>query len=150
VEPAKVGERGADDGPEIDLDAQPGETERVEATIEVSADGQVTPEGARRRRRRGGRGRRGRGRAVAQADSDEVNGTEPIDVVASEADTAGLEVETVGVADESPAGAAAPRRRRRRGGRGRRRSSPAAAPTGSEESAGDGDDVPRVSTDEET
>jgi hypothetical protein len=42
VEPAKVGGRGADNGPEIDLDAQPGETERVEATIEVSADGQVT------------------------------------------------------------------------------------------------------------
>jgi ribonuclease E len=150
LEPAQVGGRGGGDGPEIDLDAQPGETERVEATIEVSADGQVTPEGARRRRRRGGRGRRGRGRAVAQADSDEVNGTEPIDVVASEADTAGLEVETVGVADESPAGAAAPRRRRRRGGRGRRRSSPAAAPTGPDESAGDGDDVPGVATDEAT
>jgi ribonuclease E len=150
LEPAQVGGRGGGDGPEIDLDAQPGETERVEATIEVSADGQVTPEGARRRRRRGGRGRRGRGRAVAQADSDEVNGTEPIDVVASEADTAGLEVETVGVADESPAGAGAPRRRRRRGGRGRRRSSPAAAPTGPDESAGDGDDVPGVATDEAT
>jgi ribonuclease E len=153
VEPAKVGGRGADDGPEIDLDAQPGETERVEATIEVSADGQVTSEGVRRRRRRGGRGRRGRGRgrAVAQADSDAVDGTEPVDVVANEADAADLEAETVGVAEESPAGAAAPRRRRRRGGRGRRRSSQAAAPTGSEASASDGDDdVPRVATDEET
>jgi ribonuclease E len=149
LEPAQVGGRGRGDGPEIDLDAQPGETERVGATIEVSADGQVTPEGVRRRRRRGGRGRRGGGRAVAQADSDAVDGTEPIDVVANEADAADLEVETVAVAEESPAGAAAPRRRRR-GGRGRRRSSPAAAPTGSEESAGDGDDVPRVATDEET
>ena len=149
VEPAKVGERGADDGPEIDLDAQPGETERVEEMIEVSADGQVSSEGVRRKRRRGGRGRRGRGRAVAQADSDAVDGTEPVDVVANEADAADLEADTVGVA-ESPAGAAAPRRRRRRGGRGRRRSSQAAAPTGSEASAGDGDDVLRVGTDEET
>jgi ribonuclease E len=150
LEPAQVGGRGGDDGPEIDLDAQPGETERGEATIEVSADGQVTPEGVRRSRRRGGRGRRGRGRAVAQADSDAVDATEPIDVVANEAGAADIEVETVAVAEESPAGAAAPRRRRRRGGRGRHRSSPAAAPTGSEESAGDGDDVPRVATDEET
>ena len=150
LEPAQVGGRGGDDRPEIDLDAQPGETERVEATSEVSADGQVTREGVRRRRRRGGRGRRGGGRAVAQADSDAVDATEPIDVVANEADAPDLEVEPVGVAEESPAGAAAPRRRRRRGGRGRRRSSPAAAPTGSEESAGDGDDVPRVATDEET
>jgi ribonuclease E len=151
LEPAKVdGRGGGDDGPEIDLDAQPGETERVEATIEVSADGQETSEGVRRRRRRGGRGRRGGGRPVAQADSDAVDGAEPIDSVANEADAADLEVETVAVAEESPAGAAAPRRRRRRGGRGRRRSSPAAARTGAEESAGDGDDVPRVATDEET
>jgi ribonuclease E len=151
LEPAKVdGRGGGDDGPEIDLDAQPGETERVEATIEVSADGQETSEGVRRRRRRGGRGRRGGGRPVAQADSDAVDGAEPIDSVANEADAADLKVETVAVAEESPAGAAAPRRRRRRGGRGRRRSSPAAARTGAEESAGDGDDVPRVATDEET
>jgi ribonuclease E len=149
VEPAQVGERGGVDEPEIDLDAQPGETERVEATIEVSADGQVTSEGVRRRRRRGGRGRRGRGRAVAPADSDAADSTDPVDVVANEAEEgADLEVETVGVAEESPAGAAAPRRRRRRGGRGRRRSSPTEAPTGSEESAGDGDDAPGVATDE--
>ena len=150
VEPAEVGNRGGDDAPEIDLDAQPGETERVEATIEVSADGQVTSEGVRRRRRRGGRGRRGRGRAVAQADSDAVDGIEPVDVVANEADAAGLEAEAIRVAEESPAAATPPRRRRRRGGRGRRRSSQAAAPTGSEVSAGDSDDVPRVATDEET
>ncbi|HYZ12428.1 MAG TPA: Rne/Rng family ribonuclease [Actinomycetota bacterium] len=148
AEPATVEERGGDEVPEIDLDAQPGETERVDATIEISADGQVTSEGVRRRRRRGGRGRRGRGRAVAQADSDAADGTEPVDVVANEAEGADLEVETVGVAEESPAGAAAPRRRRRRGGRGRRRSSQAAALTGSEGSADDGDDVPRVATDE--
>jgi ribonuclease E len=150
AEPAQVGERGGDDGPEIDLDAQPGETERVEATIELSGDGQVTSEGVRRRRRRGGRGRRGRGRAVAQADSDAVDVTEPVDV-ANEVDAADLEAaETVGVAEESSAGAAAPRRRRRRGGRGRRRSSQAAAPVGSEGSAGDVDDVLREATDEET
>jgi ribonuclease E len=148
LEPAQVGGGSGGDAPEIDLDAQPGETERVEATIEGSVDGQVTPGGVRRRRRRGGRGRRGRGRAVSQADSDAVDGTEPIDVAASEADADDLEAETVAVAEESPTGAGVPRRRRRRGGRGRRRSSP--APTGTEESPGDGDDVPRVATDEET
>jgi ribonuclease E len=111
----------APDQPEIDLDSQPGETERVPgATIEFAEaeaapneDADAAPT-ARRRRRRGGRGRGGRKPAagvadVAGAGTAEVRGASP-------GEEPGVDAEPGPEAEGT-----APRRSRRRGGRGRGR-----------------------------
>jgi len=98
--------------PEVDLDAQPGEVERISAGIEASQDGQAPTTTTRSRSRsRGGRGR-GRGGARTGAAKAEV-AEEAAGASAAEAESA----------EEAPgdgvAGTSSARRRRRRGGRGR-------------------------------
>jgi ribonuclease E len=115
----------------VDLDRQPGETERVStATIEdADAPGEGTA-AAPRRRSRGGRGRGGRGRTSATATIAAGADTET-DVLGS---TATEEVPAAdgaphedGVESDATGGApATARRRRRRGGRGRGAKKPAA------------------------
>ena len=102
--------------PEVDLDAQPGETARIAtATIEGQpATDSATPS-APRRRRRGGRGRGGRGRS-ATAGADAGAAAEP-----EGEDGEPSAVESPAQEDTgTPEGTTA--RRRRRGGRGRTRS----------------------------
>jgi ribonuclease E len=147
--------------PEIDLDSQPGETERVPGTIEPDVTDSETVTAPRRRRRRGGRGR---GRTTAASDpavgaetaddgdtAESVDAVEPksLEVAGDATDVeGGLEVEVDGSTD----GAAAPRRRRRRGGRGRRRrtattaSADADAGAVATESVTSGDDATDVDT----
>jgi ribonuclease E len=101
--------------PEVDLDAQPGEVERI------SSDGSGTSTGTRRRRRGG----RGRGRGRARAASPEADGGVPDTDDARQVDASGTEATST-----SASAAAAPTstatRRRRRGGRGRGAKKPAA------------------------
>jgi ribonuclease E len=104
--------------PEVDLDAQPGEVERMPADGSTS-----TSTGTRRRRRRGGRGRGRSGAAkTTPAEGEGADAAEP----AAKEDAA--------TGDGAPASTAT--RRRRRGGRGRGGSSKPAA--GREGSDGDG------------
>jgi ribonuclease E len=93
------------DLPEVDLDAQPGETERI-ATATIAQEPGPKPS-APRRRRRGGRGRGGRGRASSSTTAEATADAAPTE------DAAPAEVPAV------DGGPAAPRKRRRRGGRGR-------------------------------
>ena len=111
--------KAGDDGqPEVDLDAQPGEVERLPADGSAS-----TSTGTRRRRRRGGRGRGRSGAAKATGgDGDAADTSEP------------APKEDAETTESAPASTAT--RRRRRGGRGRGTSKkPAAAQEGSD---GDG------------
>jgi ribonuclease E len=126
----------------VDLDRQPGETERVPtATITDAGAGEGTASApARRRRSRGGRGRGGRGRSSAtSARSTATDADAATDAAQNPATDAPESIST----EEAPAGAAAlddgadsagvegggpatARRRRSRGGRGRSRKVPAA------------------------
>jgi ribonuclease E len=91
----------------VDLDAQPGEVERV------PTDGSGSSSAGRRRRRRGGRGRGRSGAAkTAEGDGEAAGTSEPA-------------VKEQEPADEAPASTAT--RRRRRGGRGRGGAKKAAA-----------------------
>jgi len=111
--------KAGDDGqPEVDLDAQPGDVERMPADGSAS-----TSTGTRRRRRRGGRGRGRSGAAKATGgDGDAADTSEP------------APKEDAETTESAPASTAT--RRRRRGGRGRGTSKkPAAAQEGSD---GDG------------
>ncbi len=110
--------KAADITPEVDLDAQPGEVERMPADGSGS-----TSTGTRRRRRRGGRGRGRSGAPNATGGDGEAAGTSE---AAPKEDAARAE----------PAPTTPATRRRRRGGRGRGTSKkPAAAQEGSD---GDG------------
>ncbi|MGZ5354258.1 MAG: Rne/Rng family ribonuclease [Actinomycetota bacterium] len=114
-----TGAAPADDQPEIDLDAQPGETERIRAvpSEDVGAEGtSVTPTAAARRRRRGGRGRGSGTRVPATGDGAAAPAEGSSDGAAPEVETAGDAPEASGEPAED---VAAPRKRRRRGGRGR-------------------------------
>jgi ribonuclease E len=109
--------------PEVDLDRQPGETERLDtATIEVASDGAPSgsaPASPRRRRRRGGRGRGGAARRSGAAEAPE--GPETAEDAEPAAETSG------GTDEGAAAGESTPRKRRRRGGRGRGRKPTAGA-----------------------
>jgi ribonuclease E len=132
-------ERTIDGEPEVDLDRQPGETERVPtATIEdadAPADGTARP-GAPRRRSRGGRGRSGRGRTSSTAktatatatDGATDTETEAVEAIATEEASGTDETSDgngAGSAEGTEGGPATARRRRRRGGRGRGAKKPA-------------------------
>jgi len=107
------------DQPEVDLDAQPGEVERISAGLEAAEDGQApTPSTRSRSRSRGGRGRGRGGSGTAAAKPDvAAEGTEPSDVSAEDAGNA---------LGEATTGTSSARRRRRRGGRGRGKKKPSA------------------------
>ena len=107
------------DQPEVDLDAQPGEVERISAGLEAAEDGQApTPSTRSRSRSRGGRGRGRTGSGTAAAKPDvAAEGTEPSDVSAEDAGNA---------LSEATTGTSSARRRRRRGGRGRGKKKPSA------------------------
>ncbi len=108
--------------PEIDLDAQPGETERVAtATLqEASPDGSPASTTPRRRRSRGGRGRGGGTRTATDAASPEADGdAKPERPLEAPAQPAGED------GDAAQPEGTTPRKRRRRGGRGRGRKRPA-------------------------
>jgi ribonuclease E len=114
------GGRPPSDQPEVDLDAQPGETERIgTATI---AEGDAAPTAAStRRRRRGGRGRGGRA-GTERAGTDASTGGD--ETPGGRASTAAAKPGGAATSDgdgdaASDAGTATPRKRRRRGGRGR-------------------------------
>jgi ribonuclease E len=125
--------------PEIDLDAQPGETERVGTATLVQADIPAaegsSAASAARRRRRGGRGRGGRG-GGAQAgspspDRDEPDRDEPDRDEQSTAAAAATTERAPGGDTEADAGQeGVPARRRRRGGRGRKKPAGRAAAEG--------------------
>jgi ribonuclease E len=107
------------DQPEVDLDGQPGETERVGTATIAEGDAAPTTSTARRRRR-GGRGRGGRGGAKpAGADSTESDGKG--DVAKGTASVAAGKASETGrpETDGDAAAGTTPRTRRRRGGRGR-------------------------------
>jgi ribonuclease E len=110
--------------PEIDLDAQPGETQRVAtATLREGSDGaEASPASTtpRRRRSRGGRGRGGRPKpASAVEDGESPSPPATTESPAAEAPS--------GDGDAAQPEGTAPRKRRRRGGRGRGRKKPAGA-----------------------
>jgi ribonuclease E len=110
------------ESPEVDLDAQPGETERIaSATIEEGAPGPAS--GAPKRRSRGGRGRGGGAKAAsgAAATGDERAERELGGEPGTDRPTSGEPADTAQAGEGT-----APRKRRRRGGRGRGRSKPAA------------------------
>jgi ribonuclease E len=116
----------------VDLDSQPGETERIPATIEDGSapDSGSAATGARRRRRRGGRGRGGSGRArtgTADASGDgEVRSDASPEL--EEAERSAPSEAAADRTDETDAeGTTTVRRSRRRGGRGRGRTAATAA-----------------------
>ncbi len=131
--------------PEVDLDAQPGETERLPGATIEEGTGPATP--ARRRRRRGGRGR-GPSRATTAGEAAETeteteteSGSEAVSEAATEGDAQDASTTT-----PAPTGA---RKRRRRGGRGRGRSKAAATEDETGDAAGevaDSDDAPPAKT----
>ena len=141
-------EHGGDGQPEVDLDRQPGETQRVSTATIVDADasadapGEGTTSPARRRRSRGGRGRGGRGRTSGTATRSSGTDGAKTDASDSEPD-AGMDAAESISTEEAPAAAASDgdgaqgasvadggpataRRRRSRGGRGRSKKPPAA------------------------
>jgi ribonuclease E len=119
--------------PEIDLDRQPGETERIQTvTIQEPAqagapakEGETASSPARRRRSRGGRGRGGGGTtATSKPAAVEEAAPQPRRTKAEPAERTPEEPE----AESTPLDETAPpRRRRRRGGRGRGRGKAAGA-----------------------
>jgi ribonuclease E len=127
---------------EVDLDRQPGETERVEgSTIEEapapSGEAPVTTDGARTTSRRRSRGGRGRGRSTASASTE-----------AAAPKTTSAEDGTGAEEPEEPGEAGSPgpaRRRRRRGGRGRGRSTGTAAAEAADTAEPDAEAEPEAS-----
>jgi ribonuclease E len=122
AEGSSDGGRTPADRPEVDLDAQPGETERVGTATITEGDAAPRPSTARRRRR-GGRGRGGRGGAKpAGADPTEGGGkgeaASGAGAVAREEPSETAGPKTAGDAAADAAGTTS-RNRRRRGGRGR-------------------------------
>lgn len=118
------GQAGQTETVEIDLDAQPGETERIDTATIVdgatgeAADGEARPPAARRRRGGRGRGRGGGGRSTRAADGA---ADAEHDAGAAEAPEPVTDTEMDGSGDAEASPGTASRRRRRRGGRGRGR-----------------------------
>lgn len=139
---AAAAEQSAAGDPEIDVDAQPGETERISsATIDEAPTGGdgAAPSATRSRRSRGGRGRGGGGRprsTSGPATSEEATAASGSRTKAEPADGPIEEAEVV----SAPPDGSAPRKGRRRGGRGRGRKKPPgtegeAAPASEEDDA---------------
>jgi len=108
------------DQPEVDLDAQPGEVERIPATLQAADGEQVpAPSTRSRSRSRGGRGRGRGGSGTAAAKTDLAAKTDAAPEGADSPD--GPAVGTEDASSEAGTGTSGARRRRRRGGRGRGR-----------------------------
>ncbi len=110
----------ADEQPEVDLDAQPGEVER--------ADTGPRPAGTRRRSRGGrGRGRGGSGSGSGTASSSDTvtTGSEPVTETLPESPDGQTPDETRAHSEGTTGTKTGTRRRRSRGGRGRSKAKPA-------------------------